>query len=118
MSTICRAFSADDEARAAVDRLLAGGVPGAEIRVLTGERSGGFGDIDRETVTSYADGVRRVHIASHRNVKKMLVEAGLDPDASDADVDALHHGRVLVLVRTDSPAVDRVELALDASSPA
>jgi hypothetical protein len=63
------------------------------------QRTGGFGDIDRETVTTYADGVRRVRIASHRDLERMLVDAGLDPEVAAADVDALHHGRVLVLSR-------------------
>jgi hypothetical protein len=29
----------------------------------------------------------------------MLVDAGLEPEVAAADVDALHHGRVLVLSR-------------------
>src|ERR671929_69687 len=56
-------------------------------------RTGGFGDIDRETVTTYENGVKRVHIASHRDLKRMLVDAGLDPEVAAADVAALHHGR-------------------------
>ena len=143
MATTCKAFQTEDEARAEVDRLLAGGTPGDDIRVLMGEavrdraeapvgsfageggavgsfgdephdagagmgtfagdaseqRTGGFGDLDRETVTTYADGVKRVHIASHRDLERMLVDAGLDPQAAAADVEALHHGRVLVLTR-------------------
>jgi hypothetical protein len=141
MATTCRAFHTEDQARAEVERLLAAGTSGDDIRVLMGEavrdqrevpvgsfageagavgsfadepnsagdgmgtfagdaadqRTGGFGDIDRETVTTYADGVKRVHIASHRDLKRMLVEAGLDPQTAATDVEALHHGRVLVL---------------------
>src|SRR5690348_8907101 len=115
MPTLCRIFSSDADARAAVDDLLAAGHPGADIRVLMGShdhgddpegayagvagaprafageggaagsfagaaepRRGGFGDIDRETVTSYQDGVPHIRIASHRNLRQMLVEAGLD----------------------------------------
>lgn len=63
------------------------------------QRIGGFGDIDRETVTTYENGVKRVHIASHRDLERMLVDAGLTPELAAADVDALHHGRVLVLSR-------------------
>jgi hypothetical protein len=76
-------------------------------------RRGGFGDADRETVTTHARGVERVHVASHRELRRMLVDAGLDEAAADADVAALHHGRVLVLVRA---AMDRgaVVAALDA----
>jgi hypothetical protein len=62
-------------------------------------RTGGFGDIDRETVVTYDNGVKRVSIASHRDLKRMLVDVGLDPKAASADVDALHHGRILVLTR-------------------
>lgn len=146
MPTTCSAYSTEDEAQEAVDRLLATGVPGELVRVLMGtplrdhrdehvgqfvangddepvgafagspgssretmgtfagdpqgQRRGGFGDLDRETVTGYRDGVPHIHVASHRNLKKMLVEAGLDEDAAAADVEALHAGRVLVLVRT------------------
>jgi hypothetical protein len=143
MATTCRAFQTEDEARVEVERLLASGMSGDQIRVLMGEavrdqgeapvggfagesgtvgsfggdahssqagmgtfagdaseqRTGGFGDIDRETVTTYENGVRRVQIASHRDLERMLVDAGLDPDVAAADVDALHHGRVLVLTR-------------------
>lgn len=146
MPTQCSAYTTQDEARAAVDRLLATGVPGEDVRVLMGtpvrdhrdepvgrfaanggdehvgafagspgssrsatgsfaggpdrRRRGGFGDLDRETVTGYRDGVPHIRVASHRNLKQMLVEAGLDERAAEADVEALHEGRVLVLVRT------------------
>jgi hypothetical protein len=143
MATTCRAFQTEDAARAEVERLLATGTSGDEIRVLTGEgvhdrsdapigsfagqagavgsfadephpaadgmgtfagdasemRTGGFGDIDRETVTTYENGVKRVSIASHRDLERMLIDAGLEPEAAAADVDALHHGRILVLTR-------------------
>src|SRR4051794_11779652 len=62
-------------------------------------RRGGFGDIDRETLTSYQDGVPHVRIASHRKLLQMLVDAGLEPAAAEKDVAALHAGRTLVLVR-------------------
>jgi len=77
-------------------------------------RGGGFADADRETVTSYPAGVETVRVAAHRGLKRMLLDAGLDEATADADVHALHAGRVLVLV---GPAdVDRaeVERALDA----
>jgi len=78
------------------------------------QRRGGFGDLDREMVTSYRDGVRRVDIASHRKLETMLVEAGLDEATAAADVEALHDGRILVLVRTSSPHPEDVALVLDA----
>jgi hypothetical protein len=136
MSTTCRIYPSDADARTAVDDLLAAGHPGAAIRVLMGSHRhgddpegafagdggapgafageagaagsfagaaepgrGGFGDIDRETVTSYHNGVPQVRIASHRNLKQMLVDAGLDAAAAEKDVAALHDGQILVLVR-------------------
>ena len=62
------------------------------------ERRGGFGDVDRDVITTYRDGVRRVHVASHRELEHVLAGAGLDAGAVAADVASLHHGRVLVLV--------------------
>jgi hypothetical protein len=159
MPVLCRIYSTDDEARAAVDRLLAAGFSGGDVRVVLGaaahdhrddavggfagcsdevtvgsfadvqgssrdatgsfagdpeqQRRGGFADVDRETVTSYRGGVPHVRVTSQRGLKKMLVEAGLDP--ADADAAALQHGRTFVLVRGDSPEVTAAALdALDA----
>jgi hypothetical protein len=67
-----------------------------------GGRRGSFGDLDRETVTAYEDGLLRVHVAAHGELGRMLVEAGLDEAAAAADVEALHRGRVLVLVRASA----------------
>jgi hypothetical protein len=157
MPTLCRAYSGLDDARAAVQRLLAGGDSGEEIRILSsapehdhrddavgrfaGEavadppvgtfagaerssrepmgaygsgstgRRGGFGDLDRETITSYTGGVRHVRMASHRDLKRMLTDAGLDDATASADVRALHDGRVLVLVRAGD--ADAAAQALD-----
>ena len=62
------------------------------------QRRGGFGDAGRDVVATYPDGVRREHVASHRELEKRLVAAGLDADMAAADVAALHAGRVLVVV--------------------
>jgi hypothetical protein len=75
-----------------------GGAPGS-FGGFSEPGRGGFGEIDRETVTSYQDGVPHVRIASHRNLRQLLVEAGLDPAAAEKDVAALHEGRTLVLFR-------------------
>lgn len=64
-------------------------------------RRGGFGDLDRDTVATYDGGVRHVRVASHRDLHGMLVDAGLDATTAEADVRALHDGRVLVLLMTD-----------------
>ena len=61
-------------------------------------RRGGFGDADRDMIATYDDGVRRVHVASHRELERVLADAGLDKGAIAAHVAAIHHGRVLVLV--------------------
>lgn len=78
------------------------------------QRRGSFGDLDRDTVTTYADGVPRVIVASHRNLTRLLVDAGLDQPTAEADVKALHHGRILVLVQTSSSTSEDATGALDA----
>jgi Kef-type K+ transport system membrane component KefB len=142
MKTQCSSYATESEAHEAVERLLAEGMPGTRVSVLSGRmtedhrgdrvgayagetadvgafagaagstadamgsfasgagdrRRGGFGDIDRDEIVTYENGVRRVHIASHRELEKRLSDAGLDVDAVAADVAALHDGRVLVLV--------------------
>ena len=142
MQTTCSSYATDAEAATAVQQLLADGMPGTRVRVISGrmtqdhraervgayageavtvgayagttgstadamgsfatvaneQRRGSFGDIDRDEITTYENGVRRVHIASHHELAKRLSEAGLDPDAVAADVAAVHAGRVLVLV--------------------
>jgi hypothetical protein len=63
---------------------------------------GSFATIDRETITTVGDGrMRRVEGIGHRALVGVLVDAGLDEDAAKRDVDALHAGRALVLVRGD-----------------
>jgi hypothetical protein len=76
------------------------------------QRRGGFDDVDRETVTTYAADVKRTRIVSHHNLEKMLVDAGLDDATAKADVEALHEGRVLVLVRSDM-ALQEIAAAID-----
>lgn len=114
MPTSCSAYRSDTDAYAAVERLLAAGTPGSRITVLTGRlgearpqeamgtfaaaaRSaprGSFGDADRDEIATFTDGVRRAHVASHRELERVLELAGVDAGA----VAELHHGRVLVLV--------------------
>ena len=161
MPTLCRAYTSEDDAQAVVDRLLAGGLPGADIRVLMGRpehdhraepvgrfagagvapsdpvgsfagspgssqdamgefaasaayrRRGGFGDFDRDTTTSYPNGVARVDVTTHRDLRRTLIEAGLDEPTADADIRALHQGRVLVLVETGALSRDDLASALD-----
>jgi Kef-type K+ transport system membrane component KefB len=141
MQTHCHAYTNETDARLAVDKLLAAGMAGTRISVLSGrmsadhreepvgayagadagrvggfadmdgstadtmgafaggeQRRGGFGDVDRDEIETYENGVRRVHVASHHELERRLSQAGLDADQVAADVAALHHGRVLVLV--------------------
>jgi hypothetical protein len=60
-------------------------------------RGGSFADADRETVTSYPGGVQEQHITGHAEVRRLLLDAGLDKETADRDVEALHAGRVLVV---------------------
>jgi hypothetical protein len=76
------------------------------------QRRGSFGDADRDTVTTYRSGVKRTRIASHRRLEKMLLDAGLDQATATANVRALHAGRVLVLVQSES-ALDDVAAVID-----
>jgi Kef-type K+ transport system membrane component KefB len=62
------------------------------------QRRGGFGDVGRDEIETYENGVRRVRVASHHELEQRLSRAGLGAEAVAADVAALHHGRVLVLV--------------------
>jgi hypothetical protein len=68
------------------------------------QRGGSFADADRELVTSYPEGVERMHVAGHRRVSALLRGAGLDADAAARDVAALHAGRVVVLVEVAGEA--------------
>jgi hypothetical protein len=160
MATLCRAYTSEVDAHAAIDRLLSAGVSGDEVRVLMGEaihdgrdapvgvfagtttaaqetsayadvghsgreamgsfagdpdgqRRGGFSDVDRETVTTYRADVKRVRIASHHHLERMLIDAGLDAATATSDVEALHRGRVLVLVQS-AMALDEIAAVIDA----
>jgi hypothetical protein len=72
------------------------------------QRGGSFADADREQVVSYPGGVEHAQVAGHREVKKILTDAGLDEAAAERDVDALHAGRVLVLVSAPEGEAERV----------
>jgi hypothetical protein len=77
------------------------------------QRGGSFADADREQVVSYPGGVEHARVAGHRKVKKILTDAGLDQAAAERDVDALHAGRVLVLVEVPEGETERVGALLD-----
>jgi hypothetical protein len=72
------------------------------------QRGGSFADADREEVVSYPGGVEHARVAGHRQIKKLLTDAGLDEAAAERDVNALHAGRVLVLVQAPEGEAERV----------
>jgi hypothetical protein len=76
---------------------------------------GVFANADREVVVTYSDGREHSRAAGHHRLKKLLVDAGLDDDAAESDVRALHDGRVLVLVTLGVVTEDRAAELLDAA---
>jgi hypothetical protein len=62
------------------------------------QRGGSFADADRDVVTTYPDGIAQMRVAGHKRIKQYLMEAGLDEATAEKDVEALHMGRILVLV--------------------
>jgi hypothetical protein len=78
------------------------------------QREGSFADADRETVTSYPGGGERVHVVGHREVHRVLRDAGLDEATAKRDADALHEGRILVLADVGDRDPGEVGAALDA----
>jgi hypothetical protein len=77
------------------------------------QRGGSFADTDRELLASYPDGVERMRVLGHRRISRLLSDAGLDEATVKRDVDALHRGRVLVLVDVAQDDTDRVAALLE-----
>jgi hypothetical protein len=83
------------------------------------QRGGSYADTNREVATSAPDGVERMHVAGHRRVLKLLRDAGLDDETAARDLDALHSGRVVVLVEAaDEGDAVRVGTLLDGETRA
>lgn len=76
-------------------------------------RAGSFADSDSELISSYPEGVERMHVAGHRRITRLLKDAGLDDATAKRDVEALHQGLVLVLVDVADDDVDRVAPLLE-----
>jgi hypothetical protein len=153
VAALCRSYTSHGEALDAVNAVLGAGIPGENVRVLTGEpqrdtreeevgefagptepgapvgefaggthpqregrghfaggeqRGGSFADADREQVVSYPGGVEHSRVAGHHKIKKLLTDAGLDDAAAERDLNALHAGRVLVLVEVAEAETERV----------
>jgi hypothetical protein len=77
------------------------------------QRGGSFADADRDVVTEYPHGVERMRVAGHRRIKRLLSDAGLDDATAERDVQALHAGRVLVLVDVSDGDLARVRSLLE-----
>ena len=77
------------------------------------QRGGSFADADRDLVTDYPHGVERMRVAGHRRLTRLLTDAGLDDAAAARDVQALHAGRILVLVDISEGDAERVRALLE-----
>jgi hypothetical protein len=75
---------------------------------------GVFANADRDVVVTHSDGQEQSRVAGHRQLKQLLVDAGLDEPTAETDVRALHDGRVLVLVTLGAVTEDRTREVLEA----
>ena len=82
----------------------------------TAATEGVFANADRDVVVTGFGGREQARVAGHHKLKHLLVQAGLDDATAERDVEALHEGRVLVLVSLDAIGADRVSELLDASA--
>jgi hypothetical protein len=79
-----------------------------------GERPQGvFATTDRDMVVTHADGGEQVRVAGHHQLVGLLEDAGLDRETAEADVRALHDGRVLVLVHVEALPAEELRTLLD-----
>jgi hypothetical protein len=99
------AFAGEGPERSAIR----GSFAGAEA----GGAEGTFGNAERDVVITHADGVEQTRVAGRRELKRLLMEAGLDDATAEADVDALHAGRILVLVHVAAVGRDDVRALLE-----
>jgi len=76
-------------------------------------RVGSFADAAREEISSYPHGVERMHAVGHASVVRLLCGAGLDERTAERDLEALHSGRVLLLVEHPEGDAARVGGLLD-----
>jgi hypothetical protein len=79
----------------------------------TAGREGVFANAERDVVVTYRDGAEQTRVAGRATLKALLMEAGLDDATAEADVDALHAGRILVLVHVGAIAKDEARALLD-----
>jgi hypothetical protein len=75
---------------------------------------GVFANADRDVVLSHSGGEEQSRVAGHKQLKSLLVDAGLDEPTAETDVRALHDGRVLVLVTLGAVTEKRAREVLEA----
>jgi hypothetical protein len=76
---------------------------------------GVFANADRDVVVTFPHGEEHQRVAGHHNLKKLLMDAGLDDATAESDVRAVHDGRVLVLASLRAVSEDRAAELLDAT---
>jgi hypothetical protein len=99
------AYAGDGPERSA----LRGSFAGADA----GAAEGTFANAERDVVVTHSDGMEQSRVAGRRELKKLLMDAGLDDATAEADVDALHRGRILVLVHVAAIGQDDARALLD-----
>jgi hypothetical protein len=88
-------------------------VRGSFAAADSGAAEGTFANAERDVVVTHSDGAEQTRVAGRRELKRLLMDAGLDDATAEADVDALHAGRILVLVRVAASAQDDARALLD-----
>ena len=108
-------FAGSLEPGAPVGSFAGSHADGATTGAFAGDeqRGGSFADADRDLVTDYPYGVERMRVAGHRRLTRLLTDAGLDDTAAARDVQALHAGRILVLVDISEGDAERVRALLE-----
>src|ERR671931_350559 len=115
MTALCKPYATTAEADQAVADLLAAGVPGSDVRLLMGAE---IHDARREARGRFAGSVPpdervRAFRGQGPQRKALLMEAGLDDATAEADVHAIHEGRVVVLVDIGALGADELRAVLD-----
>jgi hypothetical protein len=103
------AFSGDGPERSALRGSFAGASDAAE---------GTYANAERDVVVTHHDGEEQTRVAGHAKLKALLMEAGLDDATAEADVRAIHEGRVVVLVTLGAIAEDQARALLDGAATA
>jgi hypothetical protein len=99
------AYAGDGPERSA----LRGSFAGADA----GGAEGTFANAERDIVVTHSDGMEHTRVAGRHELKRLLMGAGLDDATAEADVDALHAGRILVLVHVAAIGHDDARALLD-----